>query len=210
VLEVVRTRRLYSDEFKADVLELHRQVGINEAARRTGVDTKTIRRWHVAAGGTDLDRAEIASNVSRRNAAAAAAAHARVAKERAEARERVINRLARVSELALARELEVLIAGGFSREDVRALVDSRDKAIRALELLEGRATSRPERGFEQLIEGTLHALRETFAMLAAAGVAEALLEEARTHLATTLRELQDRDVLELEACDVDQSKAEAE
>jgi hypothetical protein len=137
---------------------VYRNVGLNEAARRIGCDKKTILRWAADAG---LDNNEVTFEVSERNRRAAQAGNARIARERAAARERVVTRLVKLSEAATVRELELVAGGGFTREDLQAVTNSRMKAIQQLELLEGRATSRNETLIDAdfLISGAAAALR---------------------------------------------------
>ena len=134
------SHRRYNDEFRAEVLAEYRRSGLSAAEHATGVSRVTILRWAASADIGPDDRARITTEVSERNRRAAAAQFAKVARDRAEARERVVNRLVKVSEASLIRELEVLAAGGFSAEDLQALTNARMKAIQQFELLDGRAT----------------------------------------------------------------------
>src|SRR5262249_46622599 len=113
-----------------------------ETARRLGVDKKTILRWARAEG---IDPREIAVRVTERHQELAEAANARIAAERAAARERTIERLLKISDQAQRRELELLQRGGLPAQDRGAVRDTRRRAMEQVELLEGRATSRVDR-----------------------------------------------------------------
>lgn len=197
--------RKYSDDFKENVLETYRNVGLNEAARRTGVDKHTLLRW---ARDSGLDSDDVRIAVSERNARATSAANARIAKDRAEARERILNRLIKTSEAAAIRELEILTSrsvGEFGRDDLQAVTNARMKAVQQFELLEGRATSRPEHAveFEQLILGVAAAFRAAVELVPE--VARAAVEEA---FAIGLRNVRELDTLALTSGDIEDGEFE--
>jgi hypothetical protein len=125
--------------------------------RRTGISNHTILRWAKQAG---IDNNEVNEGVAKQHATASAAAAARTFRERQEARERMVNRLIRVSEAALLRELEILTRGEFTRDDLQALTNARMKAIQQFELLEGRASSRIDFGQEQILEAVSYAFQK--------------------------------------------------
>jgi transposase-like protein len=185
------SHRIYSDEFKAEALELYARVGLNESARQLGVDKKTLLKWARAA---DVDTQGVALRVSERNRAAAASTSAKVARDRAEARERVVTRLLRTTELALSRELEVLLAGDFTREDLQALTNSRMKAIQQFELLEGRVTTRQDYGLDSILVGVGVAIQRGLEVLP-----EALRQMTQDAIAAELRVIQTQGVPGLEA-----------
>lgn len=112
---------------------------------------------------------------------------ASVSRERAEARERVITRLLKTTEVALARELEILVAGGFTREDLQALTNSRMKAIQQFELLEGRVTERQDFGTEAWLGGVAAAIQIGLEVLP-----DAMAQLARDAIAVGLREVQEK------------------
>lgn len=176
--------RKYSDIHKEAVVELYRRVGLNAAARESGVDKTTVLRW---ARERDVEPQRVADEVSDRNRRAAAAAAARRTRDAQEARERITKRLAKVGEAGLVRELEVLAGGGFDREDLQALTNARMKAIQQFELLEGRATSRSD-GLENehLLGLVVEAINRAMIM-----IPEAAREAFTAVFATELRELRD-------------------
>lgn len=185
------TPRLHSDSFKAKALERVKEIGWKPTARELGVDHKSLFRWAREAG---LDHAVVNEQVSERNRLAAASMNARVARERAEARERVTTRLLKTTEIALARELEILAAGGFTKDDLQALTNSRMKAIQQFELLEGRVTDRQDYGLENVLTGVALAFQK---------VLELAHEEQRQLFQETfareLRDVQTQGMIELEA-----------
>lgn len=185
------TPRIYSDKFKAEALQRVSQIGWRPTARELGVDHKSLFRWAKEAG---LDHHALGLEASESNRAAAAMRNARVALERAEARERVVTRLLRTTEVALARELEILVAGGFTKDDLQALTNSRMKAIQQFELLEGRVTDRQDYGLENVLAGVVLAFQK---------VLELAHEEQRQLFQETfareLRDVQTKGMPELEA-----------
>ena len=185
------TPRIYSDKFKAEALQRVSQIGWRPAARELGLDHKSLFRWAEEAG---LDHHALSLEASERNRAAAVSKNSRVARERAEARERVITRLLKTTEIALARELEILVAGGLTKEDLQAVTNSRMKAIQQFELLEGRVTDRQDYGLENMLAGVAIAFQK---------VLELAHEEQRQILRETfareLRDLQTKGMPELSA-----------
>ncbi len=129
----------------------------------------------------------VSMQVSERNRVAAASRIARVQLDRVEARERVITRLLRTTEVALARELEILVAGGFTREDLQAITNSRMKAIQQFELLEGRVTDRQDYGAEAWLAGVNAAIHTGLEVLP-----DAMAQLARDAIANALREVQEK------------------
>lgn len=125
-------------------------------------------------------------------------------KERAEARERVVTRLLRTTEVALARELEILIAGGFTRDDLQALTNSRMKAIQQFELLEGRVTDRQDYGMESILIGVAAAIQRALELLP-----DALRPMMQEAIARELRDIQTKGMVELPAGE-DEAVEEAE
>jgi hypothetical protein len=113
--------------------------------------------------------------------------NSKVALDRAEARERVVTRLLKTTEVALARELELLVAGGFTREDLQALTNSRMKAIQQFELLEGRVTDRQDLGADQWLAGVNAAIQIGLEVLPTA-----MAQVARDAIANALREIQEK------------------
>jgi hypothetical protein len=196
--------RKYSDDFKSNALEVYANVGLNEAARRVGTDKKTILRWAAEAG---VDPPQVAADVIERNTRASRAAAARRTRDMEESRERMTKRLAHVSEAGLVRELEVLTAGGFSKEDLQALTNARQKAIQQFELLEGRATTRTDYGQEQLLEGVALAFQGVLTLigeraieLIRKGGADALQDAVSAMFADALRNVREQEkTLALEA-----------
>jgi hypothetical protein len=191
------SHRVYSDEQKAHILDVYQSVGLTEAWRRTGVDKKTILRWAQAAG---IDQHAVTAAISERNRSAAAASGARIARDRAEARERVLNRVIRVSEAAATRELELLARGGFDNEDLQALTNARHKAIQQFELLEGRATSRAESlmDADTLIAGALAAFQIALDL-----VDPSVRDAVKERFAHELYQVREQGILALEAGDVE-------
>jgi hypothetical protein len=125
--------------------------------------------------------------VSDRNRRIASAANAKIARDRAEARERVITRVIRVTELSLARELEMLAAGNFTSEDLQALTNSRHKAIQQLELLEGRATTRDDHSLETFVPQVAAAFQSAVRQLPSSS-----RETVTVAFAEALRRVQDQ------------------
>jgi hypothetical protein len=158
-------------------------VGLSETSRRTGVSKDAILVWARARG---VDPDAVTEKVSLQNARASAAAVQRTMRERQEARERMVNRLVKVSEAALIRELELLAAGGFSTHDLQALSNTRMRAIQQFELLEGRATSRMDIGQEQLLQGVALAFRRALEL-----VAEDVREQVTARFAAELRDVRE-------------------
>ena len=185
---------------------------MNEAARRTGHGKDTILRWARDAGLTEFDRAQIVEARSERNKRAAAASFAKTAQKRAEARERIIDRLIAVGEGALIREGQIIASGGLSREDLGPLSQARERAIKSLELLSGRPTSRAEvgvAGMDRLLAGAAHAFQQTLEAMLARGMREELRQFAIQTYAQHLRELEaDDQKLELDAGDVVDGEAQ--
>lgn len=178
--------RKYSDDFKAEVLAEYQRVGLNQAERRMGVAKTTILRWLDRSGVPQAERDEVRDSVAERNRQAAIAKTAKVDRERAEARERVVGRLAKVSEGSLIRELELLAAGGFTREDLQALTNARMKAIQQFELLDGRPTGRRDVLIEHQLNAVFMAFTRTLAVIPVE------LHDRVTELfSTQLRELAD-------------------
>jgi transposase-like protein len=178
------SHRSYTDSFKEAALKRVSQIGWRPAASELGVDHKTLFRWAKAAG---LDHHALGLQASEANRAAAAMRNSRVALERAEARERVVTRLLRTTEVALARELELLVAGGFTREDLQAITNSRMKAIQQFELLEGRFTERQDFGADAWLAGVNAAIHTGLEVLPAA-----MAQLARDAIANALREVQEK------------------
>jgi hypothetical protein len=65
------TRRTYTDQQRAEALELHRQHGPREAARQTGIPTATIASW-ARRGGVQTDTDAAVAHVRARTEAAKA------------------------------------------------------------------------------------------------------------------------------------------
>lgn len=124
--------------------------------------------------------------------------NARVAVERAEARERVVTRLLRTTEVALARELEILVAGGLTKEDLQAVTNSRMKAIQQFELLEGRVTDRQDYGMESILIGVAAAIQRALELLP-----DALRPMMQEAIARELRDVQTKGMAELPAPEED-------
>ena len=101
-------------------------------ARELGVDHKTLFRW---ANDVGLDHHALSLEASERNRTAAAAKNARVALDRAEARERVITRLLRTlafaTELRKVREQDPLEleAGGIEDGEYEEIDDGGDAEV---------------------------------------------------------------------------------
>lgn len=91
----------------------------------------------------------------------------------------MVNRLVRVSEASLIRELEILTRGDFDKDDLQALTNARMKAIQQFELLEGRATSR-DLGAEQLLDAVALAFQAVIGLV---------VERAGQELADALSEM---------------------
>jgi hypothetical protein len=160
-----------------------------------------------------VDRPAVVAEVSERNRRAAQARNAKVEKDRAEARDRTLNRLIKVADGALVREMELLAKGEFTRDDLQALTNARQKAIQQIELLEGRATSRVETNEE--IQFAVAAMVSCFnrAMERALelGVSERIEDEIRSRFAFEIRMVEDRReeiMLELEAGDIEDAEAD--
>jgi len=192
--------RKYSDAFKTEALELYARVGLNEAGRQLGIDKKSILRWSNAEG---IDTMGVSMQVSERNRVAAASSHAKQAQERAATRERVTLRLLRLSELSLARELEILVAGNFTREDLQAITNARMKAIQQFELLEGRFTERQDFGMEAILVGVAAAIQRAIELLPDA--LQSMMQEA---IALELRHVQEHGAQMLDAGPLDVVEAE--
>src|SRR5262249_43458504 len=133
--------RAHSDAEKQRVLAAFKSVGLNEAARRTGVAKTTILRWAEEAG---IDKKAVTEEITEKAHRGGAAICARTELKRAEERERIIDDLTKISRAALVREGQVVAAGGFTKEDLRQLTQARKEAVAQLELLSGRATHRIE------------------------------------------------------------------
>lgn len=108
-------------------------------------------------------------------------------RERQERRLRISDRLGKLSEAALMRELQILAEGGFSTDDLQALTNARMKAIQQLELLEGRATSRVDYGMEQMLAGVALAFRAILPLITAR-VGQEFADEITALFADKLRE----------------------
>lgn len=124
------------------------------------------------------------------NRRAAEASGAAAARALAETNERLVSRLAKVSEAALIRQLEVLAAGGFEPRDIAGLSQAAWRAIQHLELLQGRATSRIDVGHEldYMRNGVAVAMREILALVAER-TGEEFAEELTNLLADKLHAL---------------------
>lgn len=194
------SHRSYSDEFKETALKRVGEIGWRPAARELGVDHKSLFRWAQASG---LDHHALGLEASENNRAAAAMRNSKVALDRAAARERVVTRLLKTTEVALARELELLVAGGFTREDLQALTNSRMKAIQQFELLEGRVTDRQDFGADQWLAGVAIAIGRAIERLPDA--LRPMMEEA---IASELRHVQENGAHMLDAGPVDEGEAE--
>jgi len=164
---------------------------LNETCKQIGIGKHTLYAW-VDDAGVSRDEARV--NSSESNARAAAASNAKQANERAAARERVITRLLKTTEVALARELEILVAGGFTREDLQALTNSRMKAIQQFELLEGRVTDRQDFGMESILAGVAVAFQMVLAILP-----EAMQAIAQETFARGLRDIQEKGIAAMPA-----------
>lgn len=172
---------------------------MKQAARELGIDHKTLLRWYRAAGGSPEGQAAITQRASDAALARTRASNARQAEMRAAAREERLERLIGIARLALTREAELLERTDLGPGDLRAVTDAREKATRAIELLEGRATSRRDSGLEAFLP-TL-----TLVFKQAVAIAPAELREAITRaFADGLRQVESQDVIELEAGEVDE------
>lgn len=198
---MARGNRNYSDEFRERALELYKRVGLNEAARQTGLGKVTLLSWARQRG---VEPESIAASVRQRNTRASLSAAARADREREELREELVARLGKVARVAAVRELELLAAGGFERSDLRSVSDARMKAIQQFELLEGRATSRMDYGQEQLLQGVALAF-QTILPLIAEKAGQGFADEITARYAAALREARERvDAVEGEAEELDE------
>jgi hypothetical protein len=172
------------------VLDLYQRNGLRAAERASGVHRETIGRWARDAG---VDSAEVTEQVSLRNARAAAASAQRLFRERQERRERLTDRVGKVSEAALTRELQILLTAEPSINDLQALTNARMKAIQQLELLEGRATSTMDWGHEQILHGVALAFRATMEL-----VSDELRQQLTTRFSDALCEVREQTMTQLE------------
>jgi hypothetical protein len=154
------------------------------------VSKDSILTWAREAG---VNPVEVTEAVSDRNARAAAASAQRLFRERQERRERIADRLGKLSEAAVIRELEIIVSGGFTTADLQMLTNARQKAIQQLELLEGRATSRMDWGQEQILHGVALAFRATMEL-----VADEMREQLTAAFADKLREVREQTMSQLE------------
>jgi hypothetical protein len=208
------SHRSYSDDTKRRVLDVYQQVGLSEAERRCGVNRTTILRW---ANELGIDRERISGEVGQRNARAAAVASSKRARETEERRERIADRLGKLSEAALLRELELIAGGGFQPSDLQMITNSRMKAIQQGELLAGQPTSRVvvEAQQAEVLAGVATAIQGVLPLiveLAGQEAADRVSEEIARQLRNVAQRVSDGDVLELEAADVsedDQAGEEA-
>lgn len=127
---MARTR--YTDATKARAVQLFRDHGAAEAARRlhadgTTVNPGTIRAWASRTGVATARREELEAHV----ATASLTAEARKAN--------LAQQMLTIAEAAAAKELELL-----DTADLRSVVGARTRAIHDLQLLTGAATSRTE------------------------------------------------------------------
>lgn len=119
---------------------MYRSVGLNECARRTGIDKKTILRWGQEEG---IDNETVMNRIRDDNRKRSIAAHARIQRERDEALERIMTRNLAIVEGAQARVIQLLRQGDrFGTNDLRALVDAFARATHDFQLLAGRPTER--------------------------------------------------------------------
>lgn len=126
-------RRVYTDDEKAEALELYAQHGAAETARRTGISLGTVKSWASRAGvATD------AADVTRAATEVASARRSYVAEE---FRTQMVETLAQIAETAAQKELQVLASESPSLDKI---VGARTRAIHDLQLLTGAATGRTE------------------------------------------------------------------
>lgn len=92
-------------ETQAQALDLYTTHGLAEAHRRLGIPKSTIRGWASAAG---IEAAQVAARSGEQTRAATAASVRRRELALAEVRERLVDRLARQAEEALALEAEMV------------------------------------------------------------------------------------------------------
>jgi transposase len=149
--------RNYSDQHRQEVLSVLKSVGLSEASRRTGVAKSTLLVW---ARDADIDTAMVSEQVTQQRERATRASNARQMQERAERRERISARLYLAVEATLLRINQVLqIDGAFGSDDVAALSQLLDRAMKQLALLEGRPSERVDLVEGQVLSGLVEAVR---------------------------------------------------
>lgn len=122
-------RRRYTDEQRAEALELYAEQGPTAVQAAMGIPKATVTNWAKAAGIGTV-----------RNAKTAAATEARTL-DLASRRVVLAEKLQTVAEVATERELQIL-ATPFP--ELRDVVGARTRAIHDSQLLSGGATSRHE------------------------------------------------------------------
>lgn len=198
---------------KRQTLELYREVGFNETARRTGISKATLNRWLDDAG---VDRAATNGRVTEQHQRAARAAAAKRTAEHEEARQEIAEKLLRTTEITVLRVQQLLAAGEFTPEHIGPLSQLLDKSVRNLELLSGRPTARItiDGEMQTMIIGMKWAFEQALAVIpvalhdAVTDTFGSALRQAQT-LINEGRLTDDGEVLELEAGDVDESDTDA-
>lgn len=121
------TAKRWTEEQKAEALELYVEHGPSEAARRTGIPSKTISSW--------AKRSGVQSDVLGNLAAAVKVAEMRWAERRA----RLADEAGALAEILLKRAKVEKVP-----RDARYLVEGMEKAAGVAQLLSGNPTSRTE------------------------------------------------------------------
>lgn len=201
----------YSEDERSRVLDVYQQVGLNEAERRTGVHKTTILRWAKESG---VDRGKVSSALIEQNTRAAAVATSKRVRATEERCERIADRLGKLSEAALIRELELIAAGRFAPQDLQQVTNSRMKAIQQNELLAGQPTSRVvvEAQQAEILNGVALALQGVLPLIVELAGQEAA-DQVAVELASQLRQIGTRinagEALELEAREVEDAEEAA-